>query len=524
MKNSIIKFIKEYPITFICVIIFAILFSIQINILGLSYASIQNETNIISELLILTNSIMTGSFLTYKILSNYNEKIPKRIIDSQLLKNIAPIILIIILHFISRGLLILYGQKDNYSMQFILSLFFLSFTYLIIMTEKNLPLHEYMTKVFLNSLLLFLFECIVATGIGILFYIYYALFGSGEWEHILTVYSFVFSIISFIGNFIIIDNINTKPNLFSKILIKYVMMTIVFIGFVFFYIYLIKIVINKSLPSNQVFLVCTILFSAGLSTSLMAKTFDEKTPYDLAINYLPYAFIPALILQTISIFMRINQYGLTANRYFGITIIIFELIYIIFYIFKFNKLKYVLIAESILLFIVFYIPVINMFQLPTYYNTFIKRDAATSNSDTTLSTNYDNIINVNKFENTYQINVEGYKLMQDADIHIVYNEKENVWELYNVTSKKLIDFTEVYVIDNDSNIIDTLDITEHMDKIEESIISNNYSGDEEVIMKDIPNVIINDDKKYIISNTQVKYDKNLQIFTEIIFWGKLLTK
>ena len=524
MKNSIIKFIKEYPITFICVIIFAILFSIQINILGLSYASIQNETNMISELLLLTNSVMTGSFLTYKILSNYNEKIPKRIIDSQLLKNVIPIILIIILHFISRGLLILYGQKDNYSMQFILSLFFLSFTYLIIMTEKNLPLHEYMTKVFLNSLLLFLFECIVATGIGILFYIYYALFGSGEWEHILTVYSFVFSIISFIGNFIIIDNINTKPNLFSKILIKYVMMTIVFIGFVFFYIYLIKIVINKSLPSNQVFLVCTILFSAGLSTSLMAKTFDEKTPYDLAINYLPYAFIPALILQTISIFMRINQYGLTANRYFGITIIIFELIYIIFYIFKFNKLKYILIAENILLCISFYVPIINMYQLPNYYNKFIKKEVSMSDSDNSISTDIDNIINLNKYETFWKLDIEGYKLIQDADIHIIYDEEEKAWKNFNATPKNLYDFTSVNVVNYELDIVSTLDITEHMNKIEENIISNNYSGDEEVIMKDIPNVIINDDKKYIISNTQVKYDKNLQIFTEIIFWGKLLTK
>ena len=43
-------------------------------------------------------------------------------------------------------------------------------------------------------------------------------------------------------------------------------------------------------------------------------------------------------------------------------------------------------------------------------------------------------------------------------------------------------------------------------------------------MKGIPDEIIDGDKKYIISNTSVKYSEELGKFTEVIFWGKLLTK
>ena len=165
-----------------------------------------------------------------------------------------------------------------------------------------------------------------------------------------------------------------------------------------------------------------------------------------------------------------------------------------------------------------------MYQLPNYYNKFIKKEVSMSDSDNSISTEIDNIINLNKYETFWKLDIEGYKLIQDADIHIIYDEEEKAWKNFNATPKNLYDFTSVNVVNYELDIVSTLDITEHMNKIEENIISNNYSGDEEVIMKDIPNVIINDDKKYIISNTQVKYDKNLQIFTEIIFWGKLLTK
>ena len=121
----------------------------------------------------------------------------------------------------------------------------------------------------------------------------------------------------------------------------------------------------RELPSNQVFAVCTSLFSIGLFTSLMSLGINEESKYNTAIKFLPIAFIPALILQIISITLRIAQHGMTTNRYFGVMIIIFEIVYLVFYILdellknEKVKLKNILLISNIFILIMFFIPKVN---------------------------------------------------------------------------------------------------------------------------------------------------------------------
>ena len=527
MKESILSFIKKYPLTFISVIVFAVLSTLSVNDLGRTYTS-----KSLVEAALLASSLVSGSFLFSKIFTVYNDKIPKKLKSSKLLESVTAIIIITILHIATRFLIRFYADWNDSFALYTLTIIFASLTYFLIIKETGIPIQEYVLKVFMNVLALFLFECVVASGIGILFYVYYAFFGSLEWQIILNVLTFQFIIIICIGGFIAIENVKGKASLFSKVLVKYVMMVMVLIGFILFYVYLVKIIIKRTLPSNEVFVVCSILFSLGLSTNLMARAFDDNTPYDLVIKYLPIAFIPALILQIISIGLRINQYGFTASRYLGVILIIFEIIYIYLYQFKFDKFKYIFIVDAILVLIISFIPLVNMYQFPNIYNrSFNKEETASGISllDPTTGDSNNGVVgkrsvHVNYYVNISKINIEGYKLFQDADIHIEYNETENTWQNFNQTSKTISDFTAVNVIDNDSNVIATLDISEHLEKIKKSIIDHNYTDDDVEIMRDIPGEIVSNNSKYIITNTDVKYSEEKERFEEVIFWGKLLTK
>ena len=373
MRVSILNFIKKYPLTFISAIFFAALCTLMVNDLGIVYSS-GNFNNTLTECLLLVSSIVSGSFLFSKIVAVYNNKIHDRIKTYKIIESLVAIVIVSILHFITRFLVKAYTNQDDNFAIYPLTIIFASLTYYLIIKETNISVPEYVLKVFMNILALFLFECIVASGIAVLFYIYNTLFRSADWQILLNILIFQFIVITSIGGFIAIENIKSTPSLFSRVLVKYVMMIMVLIGFVFFYIYLIKIMIKRELPSNQVFMVCTLLFSLGLSINLMAGSFNDNSPYDLVNKYLPLAFVPALVLQILSLFLRINQYGFTVSRYMGVILIIFEIIFILIYQFRYDKLKYIFLVDAVLVFIMSYVPMINMYQFPNIYNKTFSKD------------------------------------------------------------------------------------------------------------------------------------------------------
>lgn len=367
MKKLLVNFIKKYPITFIGIISFTILAVAKMEELWLSDVYEANKINLlVMAITIALTTIIETSFLVTNIFDFYNDKLPEKIKDNSVLKNLIGALIGVVLYFITSTLVNIYigdnmnGQYVNYPVSFIL----ISIACYFIVTKKNMEASEYTQKVFINELILLILFLVLLTGTGILFYITNALLGFNDWIKFFDIMMVETILVTYIGSFIAIENVEGESNVVSKVLIKYVMFIMVLIGFIVFYIYLVKIIINKSLPSNQVFLVCTILFGVGLSTALMARSFDEGTTYDKIIEYLPMAFIPALILQIISLTLRIHQYGLTVVRYLGVIIILYELAYIVLYIFKYDKLKYIFIVGAILAFIMTYVPVLNIMQLP----------------------------------------------------------------------------------------------------------------------------------------------------------------
>lgn len=371
MKNLLENFIKKYPITFVCIVLFTIAAVVNMEILGISGVYENNKiNNLIMAITISLITIIESTFLVTNICDVYNDKLPEKIKDNYILKNLLGVFVGIAIYFITCILFSIYigdntnGQYVSYPVSFIL----ISLACYFIITKKNIEVSKYTHKVFINEIILLILFLVIITGTGVLFYISYTLLGFNDWTKFFDIMMVETTLITYIGSFIALENVERESNAASKILIKYVMFIMVLIGFVFFYIYLVKIIITKELPSNQVFLVCTILFGAGLSIALMARSFDEGTMYDKIIKNLPIAFIPALILQILSLALRINQYGITTLRYIGGIIILYEISYIVLYIFKYSKLKYMFVVGAILAFIMTYVPIINIMQLPQILN------------------------------------------------------------------------------------------------------------------------------------------------------------
>ena len=124
-----------------------------------------------------------------------------------------------------------------------------------------------------------------------------------------------------------------KPEVgkFVKICVLYVLEPMLILAMAIIYIYIIKIFVSDNIPSNSVFGIISCLFAAGMVIWTLACGIGEDNFFCRTAKILPFVFIPCIILQAWSILIRIGDYGFTPQRYLGVMIVIFELIYMVFY-------------------------------------------------------------------------------------------------------------------------------------------------------------------------------------------------
>ena len=118
---------------------------------------------------------------------------------------------------------------------------------------------------------------------------------------------------------------------FFNVIVRYLLTGLLTAAFVIVYLYILKIIITRVMPSNEVFRILAGLFIIGLPIWTLAGTYDEKDPLIRIAVRLPYLFIPFLFLQGYAIRQRIAAYGLTPLRYLCLVLMLFEVIYIIVY-------------------------------------------------------------------------------------------------------------------------------------------------------------------------------------------------
>lgn len=537
IKTIVSNFINKYKTTVFCVFVLGLLITFRDEYFHFKIFDIFNTK---WEFLWLVSEISLSTYLVCKIYGLYTEYHSKIVLEntknplskvkisvpiSKILLYFAFVSIIILLHIYYR---IFIFEKNTYNIfdyKFTFTMPIMTFMVMLInIKQKSMSLKEYLLKIFLNTIILFVFYIIVIAGITILFFVYKALFNSVDWEIYMKIATFVSTLIFYIGLLIAFENVIGEFVTFSKILIKYVMFIMVLIGFAFFYIYLVQIIITKEIPSNQVFVVCMLLFSIGLLVALMSSIFTDDTIYFKIIKYLPLFFTPALIMQIISISLRIGQYGLTTDRYLGICVIIFEISYIIVYFLKNNKLHILLLELMMLFFIIVYAPYLNIIKFPKIYNEIMKIDerqgleAKEKIVETNLWYAYDDV---------EYFDVSDYnKVYNEVYINLRYNEKSKTYNLEtnNGSNIENVDFSSIKFSTARGKILtETIDLSEYLSKIEESIIENDYTTDDDIILKNIDNEIIVDNIKFIVKYLSIRYIKDIG-FKRINIRGPLCVK
>jgi len=164
---------------------------------------------------------------------------------------------------------------------------------------------------------------------------------------------------------------------FTKGFVNYALLPCVIVAFIIIYMYVVKILFTFSMPQNEVFNICLLVFVFGgpvwfISEGFFKESIKEKTGFGeilekIATN-LKYAYIPLIVLEIIAISIRIYHYGLTEDRYMGIVAIVFQIIYVAWELIckarkRDTKYEELLIVGLIIGVFVLFCPVLNMEKL-----------------------------------------------------------------------------------------------------------------------------------------------------------------
>ena len=156
MKRIIENFVKKYPVTFVSIILMAVAAVVSYEKVGFG----EYENNLVNRVIMGTTlmfiSVVECSFLTSNIFDVYNEKLPEKIKESNLFKNLIGAVLGIAIYFITSLLVSVYigngydGQYVPYPVSFI----FMSLACYFIITKRDMDTARYGQKVFINELIL----------------------------------------------------------------------------------------------------------------------------------------------------------------------------------------------------------------------------------------------------------------------------------------------------------------------------------------------------------------------------------
>ena len=399
--------------------------------------------------------------------------------------------------------------------------------------NSKVSLSEYLIKEFTNMLKTSILYWVLSIG-GMLISSVFAYLISDEYE-IIWRFMLLLTGCFYIPN-LLLDFNNTKIEVskFIKVLVKYVLETLVIIAFFIIYLYIIKIIITWDIPSNEIFRILSALFIIGLPIWTMNDYFKEKDFLNKINNILPFTFIPFIILQIYALSIRIINNGLTITRYLGIILVMLEVIYVTLYIFKRKKIDLMFIITSVYVIITFLIPGINMDDLSNRSQvSMIKKYISSDNTvdRKKVISAYEYLRNSNggeEYLNKY--------LVKEIPLINDYMKNNNVYERFQYINEELsnisydisdyqnlkdIEFYEYYNKRiNEINIfIENIEITS---LIKEYL--NIYSSGELDDYFRMHHELVFDNKKIIIKKITLSYDAEEKILDYCKIEGFMLEK
>ncbi len=278
-----------------------------------------------------------------------------------------------ILTYIIGGLILIgyyFFLLDKFEMvqmtRFFGTILFLVVSVVYILKLKNdINYESYVIKVFSGVFITILYSAVLYFGLSVIFFTVDNLFDidiSGK------IYLYTFFIVVFIfGVSLFLSKLPEKDDDFKdyiyskslKVLLLYIVIPLISVYTVILYAYFIKILITwvwpKGLVSHLVLWYSAV--SAGVIFLITPLLEENKLAKTFKI-FFPKFILPILVMMFISIWQRINQYGITENRYYILVLGLWVLGIMLYFNFK-KPLKNIIIpiSLSIVIFISLYGPV-----------------------------------------------------------------------------------------------------------------------------------------------------------------------
>ena len=400
-------------------------------------------------------------------------------------------------------------------------------------------LGTYLVKTFSGLLKVGVIYSVLSSGLLLICSVFsFLLLGDDGYDLIWRVQILLIGIYYLPGIIDVLSNNKENPFEFLRVLIHYIMEILVLIAFVIIYLYMIKILVTFELPSNQIFRILAILFILSLPVWIMNRHYDDQTIFTKINNNLPIAFIPFIFLEVYSLGIRIISNGLTNIRYFGVMIILFQICYLVIYIFKKEKLDVMFIVTVVLLAITFIVPRYNMIDLSnlSQINRIIKyleKGNLTDNEKRIVVSSYNYIDGnfngdsyIKKYLTDYQTKLD--EILATTDYYReykVYNINKTFKDAIDIDGYKTLDtFSQslyVYTKRNDLKFViekskDKIDLAEFiLDYIEnyekEDYVENNHE-------------FIFENCKISLTYININYDEIDREFDNIFIEGYLLER
>lgn len=513
------KSIGKFPLTIISAIVLTVIYTICLD----NYSI---ETTTLTNISLFIVIFASSTFLIETVLEN---KIKKKIIYYIIAAIWATVLTYAV--NIEEGLL---GMSNTIFLfkieRFIICYLIATIVLAIYYNYKNLnkTFEQYVTSTFVTIFKTSLIYGILAIGIAMITAVFVYLILDGE-SYILVarmeillfgVYYIPTVLYSFYDQ-------EEEIGKFAKIVIKYVLGTLVIVAFAIIYMYIIKIIFLRDMPSNLIFRILSALFIIGLPVWTMILSFKEDTTLDKINRKLPLLFIPFIILQIYSIGTRILSNGITELRYLCLMLIIFEIVYIIIYLTKKEKVSRILLVFLALTVISTITPYINMFTISnlSQYNNLKIYKQKTEYSEEEKTKIY------GAYNYLRHSSIEGKKYIEN---YLTKDDEELIKKLKNSGTKKSDNGKNIYV-DKDINYIEVegykkvykIDsysynsskenrtIDETFSNIEINTQESNYSIEANILP--LINEYVNHENEmnnYSEENNELKLDENKKIILE----------
>ncbi len=404
----------------------------------------------------------------------------------------------------------------------------------LIIKKSEKDFSEYVLKVAINVVKASFVYGIIALGIAMILWIFDVLIWDITSQYIGNIEILIFGIFYSTEIIYSLINLDEEVNKFFKNLVKFVLMPLLISAFAIIYLYIIKILLLRDIPTNQIFRIPTPLFVVcGFIWTTMNYFKEEGTIYKISTK-LPIIFSPFILLQIYTMGIRIVKNGVTPLRYAGMVFVLFEICYILCYILKKEKIQNLILVADVLLIITILVPGINSFDVSDFSQIsnlkilnqktdLNDQDKAKINGayyylkDTKKGKNYikDNLsqeqINQIKQFNTSNSNNYRYRdyeyiyLNKKNNINIKgYNYLTTVESLNNDNKNIEKAFIDVKFRNNDNNTIASANLT-NLVKEYIKIYQNEGKDKLENYFEEHSEIQINQNRKLVLYNFSIRY-------------------